>query len=235
MRHSRVEIWSRRDSPVHCRHAAAKILVILLALICIATSTQHTLPACAIYLAIFVLATALARLPIGALLKGAAKVFPFVLCFAAVCVIGGDSGRVVPLLARSYVSAYAALLLIATTPMPALIGGLEILRAPRFLLLVMQFLHRYLLVMLEEAGAMRDAGAMRGGALRILQLRQAAAAVGVLFARSYKRAQQIHLAMLSRGFDGHMPQMSRRSFTWRDAVFTTTSAALFITIRAALV
>ena len=143
------------------------------------------------------------------MLWSAAAVLPFALCFAVASALAGDPERAIRLVIRAYLSSLTALLLIATTPMPDLIAGLEWLRVPRFLLQVMQFLYRYLIVLMEEAKAMRQAGSARGGALRTLQFRQAAAAAGVLFGRSYARAESIHRAMLSRGFEGHLPARLR--------------------------
>jgi len=143
------------------------------------------------------------------MLWSGAAVLPFAFCFAVASALAGDSAHAVRLLIRAYLSAFAALLLIATTPMPDLIAGLEWLRVPRFLLQVMQFLYRYLMVLMEEATAMRQAGSARGGSLGKLRFRQAAAAAGVLFARSYARAEAIHRAMLSRGFEGRLPARIR--------------------------
>jgi len=57
-------------------------------------------------------------------------------------------------------------------------AGLEWLRAPPFLLQVMQFLYRYLGVLRGEVMAMRVAGLSRGGSMGTLQLRHAAAMAG---------------------------------------------------------
>jgi len=143
------------------------------------------------------------------MLWSAAAVLPFALCFAFASALAGDSARAVWMVIRAYLSAFAPLLLIATTPMPEMIAGLEWLHVPRFLLQVMQFLYRYLIVLVEEANAMRQAGSARGGSLGTLRFRQAAAAAGVLFARSYARAEAIHRAMLSRGFEGRLPTRIR--------------------------
>jgi len=205
LRHARIERWSRGDSAIHRCHAAARILATLAFLICIATLQSNTAIAGGLYLALLVAAAMAARLPVPAMLRSAAAVLPFALCFAVASALAGDPERAVRLVIRAYLSSFTALLLIATTPMPDLIAGLEWLRVPRFLLQVMQFLYRYLIVLREEANAMRQAGSARGGALRTLRFRQAAAAAGVLFARSYARAESIHRAMLSRGFEGRLP------------------------------
>ena len=134
------------------------------------------------------------------MLQGAAVVLPFSFCFALVSVLAGNPAAAAMLLVRSYLSALATLLLVATTPMPDLIAGLEWLRAPHFLIQVMQFLYRYLMVLVAEGSAMRQSSLARAGNHLNMQFRQASAAAGVLFARSWARAQAIHRAMVSRGF-----------------------------------
>jgi energy-coupling factor transporter transmembrane protein EcfT len=67
----------------------------------------------------------------------------------------------------------------------------------------------------------------------MLQFRQAAGALGVLFARSWARAQAIHRAMISRGFDGHMPALTRPQFSLADAGFTAGAAVLIAGARLA--
>jgi cobalt/nickel transport system permease protein len=227
LRHARIERWSRGNSAIHRRHAAAKILATLALLICIAALRDE--PACVFYFALLVAAAATARLPVQAMLRSAAVVLPFALCFAAVTALAGDPARAAWLIVRAYLSGFAALLLIATTPMQSLIAGLEWLHAPRFLLQVMQFLYRYLTVLMEEANAMRLAGAARAGKL---QFRQAAAAAGVLFARAYARAQAIHRAMISRGFEGRLPVFASSPFRPADAGFLCVTVALVVAVRA---
>jgi cobalt/nickel transport system permease protein len=188
--------------------------------------------ACLLYLGLLIAAAGSARLPVAAMLRTAAAVLPFALCFAIVSAIAGEPVRALWLVTRAYLSSFTALLLIATTPMPSLIAGLEWLHAPRFLLQVMQFLYRYLIVLLEEATAMRQAGSARAGSAGTLRFRQAAGALGVLFARSYSRAQAIHCAMLSRGFDGRLPVFGRMPFRLADAGFLAGTIAVVAGVRA---
>jgi len=231
LRHTRIDAWSRGKSPIHQRHAAARILATLVLLVSIATLHPGAALACACYLALLVAAVAAARLPIPAMAWMAAAVLPFALCFALVSVIEGNVELAGWLVVRAYLSSFTALLLIATTPMPELIAGLEWLRAPRFLMQVMQFLYRYLIVLMEEAGAMKQASLSRAGSLRVLEFRQAAAAAGVLFARSYARAEAIHRAMLARGFEGRLPVFRKTRFGAADAGFVTVATALVIAVR----
>jgi cobalt/nickel transport system permease protein len=234
LRHARIERWSQGSSGIHRLHASAKIIAALTILICIATLTRHSIYACLAYLILLAAMIAAAHLPLGRILSSAAAVLPFAVCFAVVSAISGEPDRAVMLLVRGYLSSLTALLLIATTPMPELLAGLELLQAPKFLIQVMQFLYRYLIVLMEEAGAMRDAGASRAGSIRSLELRKAAGAAGVLFARSYGRAQAIHQAMLARGFDGHIPRFRAIPFRPSDAIFVATALAFSVSVRAVL-
>jgi len=232
LRRARIERWSRGTSAIHRRHAAAKILATLVLLIAIATLNPDTPVACALYFALLLAAAAVSRLPLSALLGGAAAVLPFALCFAAITALTGDPGRAIWLVIRAYLSSFAALLLVATTPIPELISGLEWLRAPRFLLLVMQFLYRYLIVLMDEASAMRQAASARAGSISALRFRHAAAAAGALFARSHARAQAIHRSMISRGFEGRLPVSAALPFRIPDAGFLGAAAALVLVVRA---
>ena len=123
------------------------------------------------------------------------------------------------LVMKSYLSALAVLLLVSTTPLPLLLRGFEMTGAPRFLLMVAQFLYRYLFVISEEAQHMRSAAASRGFSRRSGGFRAAAGALAVLFARSYARAGDIHNAMLARAFPGRFHTLGALRFRTADAAF----------------
>ena len=71
---------------------------------------------------------------------------------------------------------------------------------------------------------MRKAAASRGATAAGLagnreRFRAAAGALAVLFARSYGRAEEIHRAMLARGFPGHFRTLGTRRFQSADVLF----------------
>ena len=231
MRHARIERWSLQTSSIHGYHPVARILAAATLLVAIATLGPGSSSACALYFVLLAGTAIAARLPVSEVLLGATVVLPFAACFAVLSALSGEPERAAMLLARSYLSALTALLLIATTPLPALFAALETLRMPRLLLLVMQFLYRYFIVLGAEAAAMRDAVRSRGGGSRSIDFRQAAGAAGVLFARSFARSEAIHRSMLSRGFAGHIPASESRLFTSRDGAFLLLAAGVAVIIR----
>ena len=231
MRHVVLDQWSRGSSFLHRRDPRAKILALVAFLVAVAT-TYRSFGACAAaYLGLLVVALLCARLPVAGAFARAAVVLPFSLTFAAVTALAGDTERAVMLVVKSYLSAAGVLLLVSTTPLPELLRGMEMLGAPPFLVMVAQFLYRYLFVISEEAQNMRVAGASRGATLRSARFRAAAGALAVLFARSYARAGDIHRAMLARGFEGRFRLPSARRFGWADGVFLLGAVLLVVSIR----
>lgn len=239
MHHVVLDHWSRRKSLLHARDARAKILAALAFLVCVATTAMPSpLPGVA-YGCLLLAGLLLSRLPLLGLLLRAAVVLPFTATFAAMTLLAGDPGRAFELLQKSYLSATAVLLLAATTPLPELLRGLEALGAPRFVLLVIQFLYRYLFVISEQAQHMRLAAMCRGSESRPSSLRRswlaaAAGAIAVLFGRSYARAEAIHTAMLARGYRGHVPLLSAPTFRLADGAFLLLGILAPVTLSFAL-
>jgi cobalt/nickel transport system permease protein len=231
--HAVVDERSRRTSLLHRRDARAKTAALLAFLIDVASAHRNFAALGPLFLAILIAGFLLARIPLAAALSRAAIVLPFSLVFAGVTVLAGDPQRAPLLVAKSYLSAAAVLLLVCTTPLPALLRGFEGLGTPRFLLMVAQFIYRYLFVISEEAQHMRIAASCRSGAGRARRSRWAvsAGALAVLFARSYARAADVHNAMLARGFDGRFRLLAAPRFRASDALFLAPAAALPIALR----
>lgn len=227
MHHVVLDQWSRGTSPLHRRDPRTKIIALVVFLIVLATAHQALSLLCAALLLLLCAALRWARVPVMGALARAGLVLPFALVFGVVSWIGGDTARGAALVMKSYLSALAALLVVSTTPMPLLLRGIEMLGAPRFLLMVAQFLYRYLFVISEEAQHMRKAAAARGGSFR-----SAGGALAVLFVRSYQQAGEIHKAMLARGFQGRFHPLTAPHFHTADIVFLLTGSAAPIVLRA---
>ena len=232
-----LEAPARPQGPLDRRDARSKLAALVVLLVVISTA-RHAVPVTAAALAgLLAAACVWARVPLAAALGRAAVVLPFTLFFALVCWLSGDAARGLALALKSYLSCLAVWLVMATTPLPALLRGLESFGAPRFLLMVAQFVYRYLFVIVEEARTMALAAAARGGAagggLRRLRFRAAAGALAVLFARSYQRAEEIHRAMLARGFSGRMRSLDTTRFRTADAAFAAGASLAAIVTRLA--
>jgi cobalt/nickel transport system permease protein len=236
LHHVVVERWNRLDSPLHAVDARAKFIALVFFLIAVATTPPPSQLAFAVYMLLLGVASVISRLPLLGLLERASLVLPFTATFAALTWWSGNPISALALLEKSFLSGFAALLLVGTTPLPKLVGALDWLGAPRTLLLVIQFLYRYLFVISEQGQHMRLAARSRQGTARGNKSRFHAAggALGVLFARSSERADGIYRAMLARGFQGRFPLGAPRAFSVRDGVFLALAASLCVATRVVL-
>jgi cobalt/nickel transport system permease protein len=194
---------------------------------------------------------ALARVPPGVVWRRARVVLPLVVFVAAFVpfVRGGDEAfSIGPLSvsaeglavlaavsAKAAIGTVSAVLLTATTSVPAVIRGLEAMRVPRLLTLIAAFMYRYLFVVADELRRMRSALAARAYRPRSLL---GAGALGrmttALFLRSYARGERVYLAMAARGYTGTMPRIEPLRLARADAVFVGLIVAALLPLRAVL-
>ncbi|WP_063002933.1 cobalt ECF transporter T component CbiQ [Nocardia salmonicida] len=112
------------------------------------------------------------------------------------------------IIAKGTIGVGISLTLAATTSVRALPEGLTRLRVPGTIVMIVVLMLRYVDVLVDEAARMRLARISRGDDPRTLRQAGATArGAGTLFLRSYERGERVHLAMLSRGFDGTVPDV----------------------------
>jgi cobalt/nickel transport system permease protein len=240
-----LDALSARDSPVHRLDPRAKLIATLLfAGVTVSFPKYAVLPL--LPLAIFPVAVAgVAGLPFRPLLRKLLIAAPFavfvgifnplldrdvVLTLGPVDVTGGMLSFA-SILLRFVLSVGAALVLIATTGMSAVVAGLERLGAPPAFAVQVLFLYRYLFVLADEAARMVRARDLRTFGRRGTGPRTFGRLAGTLLLRTLDRARRIHLAMLCRGFDGTVRLRRRLSFGARDAAFAAGWGALFLLVR----
>ena len=107
------------------------------------------------------------------------------------------------LLAKGTIGVMSSLTLAATTEPADVLEGLRRLRVPELIVQIMAFMIRYLDVVTADLGRMVVAMRSRGVDPRSPRHWPALArTLGALFIRSYERGERVHLAMLSRGYEG---------------------------------
>ena len=112
------------------------------------------------------------------------------------------------ILVKSTLGTATMVLLASTTSITSILQGMQRIRVPSILVAVAGFMIRYGDVIASEMRRMRVARESRGHEARWLwQTRALASSAGTLFIRSYERGERVHLAMLSRGYGGTMPEL----------------------------
>ena len=196
-------------SPIHRLDPRTKVLgFAAITVVAVSTAAWPTYAACAVTL---LAVAALARVPPAVLIRRTSIVLLPVLLVALFTPSAA---------AKALTGALSAVLLGATTSFPEVLHALEKLKVPRVLILIASFMYRYLFVIVAEAARMRAALLARGYAPRhALQARALGRVVTALFLRSYERGERVHLAMLARGFDGHLPRLGTLTLRPADALF----------------
>ncbi len=208
-------------SPLHRAPAHLKLLALLGFMLVVVATPDDWFAAFGAYLLVLLGVVALSQVPPTYLLKRMvvevpfvvfALVLPFVAYGEQVEVLGLSLSRpgllaAFGILATATLGVLASLTLAATTEPQALLAGLQRLRVPSLLVQIMAFMVRYLDVVTGEMQRMRVARESRGFSARDpRQWPVIARSTGALFIRSYERGERVHLAMLSRGYTGTMPE-----------------------------
>jgi cobalt/nickel transport system permease protein len=95
------------------------------------------------------------------------------------------------------------IVLAGTTPFPRLLVGLRKLGVPPVLVATLQFMERYRHVLVEEVDRMATARRARTfGRRGVLPWGLLGGLIGLLFLRTFERAERVHDAMIARGWDG---------------------------------
>jgi cobalt/nickel transport system permease protein len=196
--------YAHLDSPIHRSPAALKlattlIVVIVLALLPIRSTTW----VCGIGALILVaMTTRLAGIPLSSLWARLALAQPFVLGVAVLALFQGGGSTIALAVAIKSTACVAVVQLLAnTTPFRDLTDVLRRLRFPRVFVVTLELLHRYSVVLVEEARRMRRARIARTwGARRWSAWRALASVIAVSFVRSLTRSERIGVAMRARGW-----------------------------------
>jgi cobalt/nickel transport system permease protein len=206
-------------SVVHRAPAHLKILALVGFMLVVVATPREWYAVFGGYLLLLLGVIALSRVPFGYLAKRMvievpflvfAALVPFVATGPQVEVLGvsvSEPGLVAAwgLAVKGTLGVLASLTLAATTEPSDVLAGLQRLRMPALIVQIMGFMVRYLDVVTADLGRMLVAMRSRGVDPRSPRHWPALArTLGALFVRSYERGERVHLAMLSRGYDGTM-------------------------------
>ena len=219
-------LYRHGDSLVHRLPAHVKVVCLLAFVLVVVATPARLYWAFVVYAGLLACVTVAAAIPARFVLRRMVVEVPFVV-FALLMpivstgeridVVGlslSEAGLVSAwnLLAKGTLGVVASILLGATTDARDLLMGLQRLRLPSRLVEIAAFMVRYIDVVVADMQRMRVARDSRAFEARHLgHLRVVARSGGALFIRTYERGERVHLAMLSRGYTGSMPDIEVRS------------------------
>jgi len=235
------EKWTRQAGYLQRLDPRAKVLAFL-GLIAV-TACVHNFVTLALLYALTLTLALVSRLPAGMLLK---RVWLSVPIFVGAIALPAAFNIVTPgrallvlwrepylaltvpgfwmaatLMLRVGVAVSLAALLTLTTPWNDLLRALRMLLVPRLFVGVLAMTYRYVAVLLQTAAEMFVARRSRtvGRATNAEGRLFVGAAIGSLFGKTLSLADEVHAAMLSRGFQGEMRTLTRLQWSVADSAW----------------
>jgi len=240
VKHSFIDQYSDRDSFIHRLDPRTKFITALVFILAVALTPPNRWQAFALYFFLVAALLLCSRIPITYVLKRSLVIMPFVLMIAIfipffkegevagsyniwlwqVTVTHSGLQVLTNILVKSWLSILSLIWLTSTTKLTNLLNGLEYLRMPRVMIMILSFMYRYIFVLVDEVMRMKQARDSRNfGGSRLWQLRTIGNMIGTLFIRSYERGERVYAAMLARGFDGQSRTLDRLNFRQADTYF----------------
>jgi cobalt/nickel transport system permease protein len=213
-------LYVHEHSPIHGLAPETKVAAVVLFVVAAAVTPREAVWAFGVYALLLAIMVIVGRIPRLFFLSRLAGVLPFIL-FAFLVPFVGTGERVDlgwfevsrdglwaawGIIAKATIGAGASIVLVATTEVPGILRGMRMLKVPAVIVGIAGFMIRYLELIADELGRMRQAMVARGHDARwIWQARPVAAAAGSMFVRAYERGERVHSAMAARGYTGEMP------------------------------
>jgi cobalt/nickel transport system permease protein len=109
------------------------------------------------------------------------------------------------ILIKNSLALFTIVVLASVTPFPRLLEALRRLGVPPVLVTTLQFMDRYRHVLADELGRMARARRARTfDRRRNLSWTLLSGLIGILFLRTFERAERVHSAMIARGWTGEL-------------------------------
>lgn len=241
----RLDQLAYSDTPIHSLDPRAKVATTAVFVVCVVSFGTYEFGAMLPFV-VFPLFMAIdAGLPLSFLGRRLLMVAPFAVLIGAFnplidtavvthigdLAITGGWISFASIMLRFVLTAFAALVLIATTGLAGVCAALERMGMPDVLSAQLMLLYRNIFLLGAETMRMARARSLRSFEGRGMGWRIYAQMLGSLLLRTVARAQRIHHAMLARGFDGSVRVTRTLSFTRRDAAFTFLWSFAFLFMR----
>jgi cobalt/nickel transport system permease protein len=240
-------LYLHRHTFIHALPSHLKIVAALCFILVVVSTPVTQWGAFLAYFLWLLIVVKVAQIPFLTLFKRALIEIPFIFFAILMPFFGsGEKVQVGPLelyregliagsgiVVKGTLGVMTAIILSTSTTAREILRGLERLRLPVLMVQIASFMLRYINVVNDEMERMKIARESRGfEATGMKSWRVLATAAGALFIRSYERGERVHLSMLSRGYEGALPQEQQskiKASIWFTAmIYPLVAAVIFV-------
>ncbi len=241
----RLDLLAFGDTGLHRLDARAKVIVTALFVMLVISHDRYELSALFPFFIFPAAMIAAGNLPVTYILRKILLLCPFVIVVGIFnplidrsiithvgsLAISGGWLSFFSIITRSILTVGSAFTLIALTGFPGVCRALEQLGMPRPFAFQLLFLYRYIFVLTEEGGRAARARQLRSCGKKGMGITSFGALTGHMLLRTWQRAERVHIAMLSRGFDGRFHSRRETTFGSREIIFICWWSIFLITLR----
>ncbi|HPC48025.1 MAG TPA: cobalt ECF transporter T component CbiQ [Deltaproteobacteria bacterium] len=239
-----LEELARAHSPVHRVDPRVKLVTLVFFTVCVVSFDKYELSRLAPYTLFFAVVLPVSGIPVGAVIRRVAAVLPLAVIMGlvnpiydrtAVCTIAGVTvtGGLISfasIVARFSLTVGAAVMIVAATGFTRLCAAMDRLGLPAVLTTQLLLVYRYTSTLTTESSRMILASDLRASGSR-KGMRTASGMLGNLLFRTWERGRRIHMAMLSRAWDGKPFHRLESHLRASDVVFGVAWCAAFTLFR----
>ncbi|HMM05729.1 MAG TPA: cobalt ECF transporter T component CbiQ [Clostridiales bacterium] len=242
---SSMEDLAAKASPVHRIHANVKILITFFYLVAVLSFHRYNLTGLMPYFLYPAMIIPLANIPFREIFKRVLVALPFSL-FAGISNLIFDREvftylAQIPLtfgfvsfwtlMVKTFLCVCAVLILVATTNTFTLFAQLRSFKIPKVFVLTLMMTYRYIFVLLQEAGNMMKAYALRAPGEKGIQMKDMGSFVGQLLLRCIDRSEHVYAAMQCRGFTGEYIVGKKQNLDAYSVIWGIGAAGIFLFFR----
>lgn len=234
-----------RSSPIHRRHAIAKLLATVGYIAVVLSFPKYALAALTPMALWPVALFQVSGVPVSTCFRKLRFVLPLVMAVglfnplfdrATLLYVGGTavSGGVVSmvtLMVKGVLCLMASFLLMATTSIDCLCAALRTLHLPGMLVTLLLLTYRYTGVLTEELAVMTTAYHLRAPGQKGIHVSAWGSFLGQLLLRSMDRARELYDSMVLRGYHGHFHYAPVGPFTGWDGLYLALCLGAFALAR----
>ncbi|MBU1078311.1 MAG: cobalt ECF transporter T component CbiQ [Spirochaetes bacterium] len=240
MRHDFIDKYSGLDTGIHHLDSRTKFLGSLFFIIVIVLTPPDKFLQFVLFFLVLVSLMLMSRVPLLYVFKRSLVIIPFVGLFIffipfikrSPSAVWSKGLLIWNVFIKSYLAVLSLIVLTSTTSFHRLLAGLEKMKVSKIFILILSFMYRYLFVLIEEVEQMERAWRSKGysGTLGF-KIRTFSQIIGVLFIRTYEKAERVYQSMLSRGFSGDIRILTPDGIKSKDIILISIFSIMIIIIR----
>jgi len=236
---------SRQKNLINKIHPLVKLIITLVYICVLASFDRYEIIGILPFILYPVIVVMVCDIPFGKLIKRVLVVEPFIIVAGVlnpffdknIIEIGNfafSSGWLTffSLMLKSTLMVIAGFLLIATTGIDDIAKALHLMRIPSIFILLFLLTYRYIFVLMDEAGRLLKAYAMRAPQQKGVKIKVWGSMVGQLLIRTYNRAQTIYQSMVLKGYNGRYNIAIGRGLSLTDTVYFIAWVLFIVVARA---